>query len=93
MKKIFLIAISLMMTACAPYLDARKEAGQISTVGQSRADSPAVCYNPLWTDQAQVDALANQECRKQNKQAVFREKTYFSCSLFNPNTAFYECQK
>ena len=76
-----------------PFVDARKEAGRISTVGQSRADAPAVCYHPLWNKMEKVQQIAQVECQKLNKTAVLQDKKYFSCSLIAPVTAFYECQK
>ena len=96
MKKIisvFLLAFCL--TACSevrPFVDARREAGKVQTVGQSTPNRVAVCYNPIWDSDETVSALAQEDCAKRGKTAVFSDKSYFNCRLATPNTAFYDCQ-
>lgn len=95
MKKLVLILL-LFLSGCgqmAPFVDARREAGQIQLIGQSTSDRIAVCYNPLWSDQKEVKQLAEAECEKTHRQATYDETNWFSCCLFNPSTAFYKCRK
>jgi len=95
MKKIFLILMAFFMGACSqftPFEDMRREAGQIQTVGQSSDDSPAICYNPLWHDEEQVQQLAKTACARTKRKAVFQENKHFSCRLVNPSTAIYKCK-
>ena len=72
--------------------DMRREAGQIQTVGQSSNDTPAICYNPLWHDEEDIQKLANEVCARTNRKAVFQESKAFSCRFVNPSTAFYLCE-
>lgn len=95
MKKSILV-LAFFLSACgqfSPFVDARREAGQVQLVGQSTPDKIAVCYNPIWLDEEQVKELANQECAKTNRTAVYDDSKWFSCCFVNPNTAFYDCQK
>ena len=94
-KKILLIGVILLtgvMAGCAPFIDSRREAGQVKTVGQSTPDRPAVCYMPFWTGEETLQAMADEVCAKQNKKAVLADTSYFNCRLFAPNTAFYRCE-
>lgn len=92
----FLLGIVLIgLTACSevgPFVDARREAGQVQTVGQSRPDKIAVCYNPIWHSEKSVEQLAAEACAVQKKEAAYAETMYFNCRLMTPNTAFYTCR-
>lgn len=74
-----------------PFVDSRREAGQVNPVGQSRPDYIAVCYNPLWSDSAEAAQLAASACATRSKQAVFDKASPFNCRLLTPTTAFYRC--
>ena len=83
------------LTACSefqPFIDARREAGEVQPFGQSRPDRIAVCYNPIWDDTSDYEKLAYQACEEQGKKAVYDSMAYFNCRLLLPNTAFYRCQ-
>ena len=75
---------------CSPFIDARREAGQVQPVGQSSANRIAVCYNPLWDDETVRHQLATDACS--HGHATAEETRYFNCCLFAPNTAFYTCK-
>ena len=95
MKK-FILGFALLLSACGqvtPFVDARREAGQVQLVGQSTPDKIAVCYNPIWSDKNLVEKLAQQECAKTNRKAIYDDTKWFSCCLINPSTAFYDCKK
>lgn len=95
MKKAAVILLASLITACSqfePFEDMRREAGQIPTVGQSSNNRPAICYNPLWHNEEDVQELAEQACARTKRKAVFEEKHHFSCKLVNPTTAFYTCK-
>lgn len=90
---LFILCCTLIVSGCSqvyPFIDSRREAGQKETVGASKPEAPVVCYG-LFGEEADRDQLANEECAKQGKKAVFKEKNYFSCKLFTPARAFYEC--
>ena len=90
------VALMLFLTACAevkPFIDSRREAGQTGTIGQSKPDKIAVCYNPLWDSDKSVRDLAQKACAERGKRAVHSDTKYFNCRLFSPNTAFYDCRK
>ena len=95
MKKAIL-GLVLFVSACGqftPFVDAHREAGQVQLVGQSTPDKVAVCYNPIWSDKNFVKMLAEQECAKTKRKAVYNDTKWFSCRLVNPTTAFYDCKK
>lgn len=94
MKNILFAFTLLILSGCAqfqPFEDMRREAGQSETVGQSKTNHPAICYNPLWSDENAVKELAVQICQKTKRQAELDFKKHFSCSLFLPSIAFYKC--
>ena len=74
------------------FVDAHREAGQVRLKGQSSPNRPAICYNPLWSNKKRVEQLAEAECQKINKHAVYDDTKWFSCCLINPSTAFYKCE-
>ena len=93
MTKYTVLAVLVLAVGCAqvqPFVDARREAGQVEPVGQSRPDRIAVCYNPLWDKDDAVAAVAQGACAPKN--AVYEDKAYFNCRLLTPNTAFYRCE-
>lgn len=90
-----LILMFLAISGCAelgPFEDRRREAGQISPVGKSRDNRPAVCYNPLWTSVSDLDSLANEACTRTNKKAKYVESEHFKCRLSAPSVAYYTCE-
>ncbi len=80
-------------TAVEPFVDSRREAGQRDTVGQSTSDVVAVCYNKLISNRSQTYELAEAECQKSRRHAVYENYTSFTCSLIAPGTVFYRCVK
>ena len=97
MKQIlWIMMLALVLTACAevqPFVDSRREAGQVKLVGQSTPDRIAVCYNPLWDSDEAVRGPAEQICAKRGLHAVRQDTKYFNCRLASPNTAFFTCKK
>lgn len=88
--------LACLLGACTtvkPFVDSRREAGQRDTVGQSTADVVAVCYNKFISDRSQTYDLAEAECQKSRRHAVYERYSSFSCSLVAPYTAFYRCVK
>ncbi len=95
-QKLFLITALLLLCSCGsvkPFVDSRREAGQRDTVGQSTTDVIAVCYNKFISDKSQTYDLAEAECQKSRRHAVYERYSSFTCSLIAPNTAFYRCVK
>ena len=95
MKKTFFILMLVCLSSCSqfePFEDMRREAGQIPTVGQSSNNRPAICYNPIWHSEEDIEKLAKEACARTNRKAVFDSKSYFSCRFVNPVTAFYRCR-
>jgi hypothetical protein len=94
MKKGFLIlSLVLFVSACAefsPFVDARREAGQITPVGSSRPDAPVVCSG-LFTDASERLALAEAECQKIGKKAQSVQVSSFDCKLFLPVKEKFVC--
>lgn len=99
-KLIFTSLIAFFVAGCSilnPYIDRRRNPGvqnseQLYT-GPSTPENPVVCYNPLYSDEAQLQALADAECRKHQTgdKAVFVKKTKFDGKLLLPYHAHYKC--
>ena len=95
-KLIMLVVLSCGVAACSPikpFVDARREAGQAGMVGQSTPDHVAVCYNKYMTTKEEIEALAEKECQKIGRHAVYDTTVRFSCCFITPTTAFYYCRK
>lgn len=90
----------LFLSGCSlfnPYVDRRRNPG-VSDVallytGPSRPNQPVICYNPLLTDDEELQKMADDECVKNQTgtRAVFVKKTYFDGKLLLPNHARYVC--
>ena len=94
-KKMFALILIFGATGCSevmPFIDSRREAGQVQPIGQSTPDRIAVCYNPMWHDDEDVKKLADDACAANKKTAVYDDTKYFNCRLISPNTAFYRCR-
>lgn len=82
-----------------PFIDRRREAGGLANgalyVGKSTPSRPAVCYNRLYTSFEEVQALADNECKKNKtgNKAVPVEQTVFTCRLLVPNHYYFKCEK
>ncbi len=93
MKKLFVILSFFLVCACAqfePFVDARREAGQVSTVGSSKSEAPVVCSG-VFTSQEERQALADEECEKNGKKAVSESVSSFDCKLFLPVKERFVC--
>lgn len=101
LKNICIIFVLFFLTACSlfdPFIDRRRNAGadlEHLYVGRSTPENPAICYNGLWTTSEELQTLADAECQKQGtgKRAIFTQATSFSCKLFLPTHAYYQCVK
>jgi len=92
----------LLLSACgqlSPYIDRRRNPGvqdmRFLYTGPSKPDKPAVCYNPLWNNDEQIQRLADEECVRENTgvRAVLVKKTHFDGKLFLPSHAYFKCVK
>lgn len=95
MKRLFCLLSLLCLCACSqfePFEDMRREAGQISTVGRSSNDFPAICYNPMWHSDEQLQELATKACDRTKRKPIFQETKAFSCRFVNPSVAIYKCE-
>lgn len=100
LKMLIALIVLGSITACSlfePFVDRRRNAGaqtkQALYVGRSKPEAPAVCYNGLWTDEEELQQLADAECRKQGTgtRAEKTDTSAFSCKLFLPSHAYYQC--
>lgn len=88
-----LAGVTLLLGACAgaPFVDGRREAGQKEPVGASTPDRVAVCYSSRNTTPREVLALAQAECAKTHRAAVFDGQDVFRCALLTPTRVFFKC--
>ena len=83
----------LFLSSCGqfePYVDARREAGQLETVGFSKPDYPVVCSG-FWSEQEERYLLAQSECLKMGKVAKSLSVESFECKLFTPIKETFVC--
>lgn len=94
MKRRFLIlAVSgCLLTACAPFVDTRREAGFSGTLGESTPNRVAICYNGLSTNENEIIRLAQEACRKTGREPAYDGHSYWSCRVFLPHRVYYRCQ-
>lgn len=81
------------LTACSqfePFVDARREAGQLEKVGSSKPEKPVVCSG-LWTEAKDRFLLAQSECEKIGKVAKSTSVQSFECKLFAPIKETFVC--
>ena len=93
MKKLFLV-ILLFLGGCfqKPFIDSRREAGSPYTVGESKPDRIAICYNPFSTNANEIIKMAQEACSKTNREAAYDGHKYWSCRVFLPHRVYYRCQ-
>ena len=93
MKKLFILAV-LFFGGCTqePFIDSRREAGSPYTVGESKPDRIAICYNPYSTNANEIIKMAQEACQKTNREAAYDGHNYWSCRVFWPHRVYYRCQ-
>lgn len=81
------------LAACsgAPWVDSRREAGTLRTVGKSTPDRPAICHAGDAT-MAELQALATAECAKAGRTAVYVGTEKWQCRMTTPNRSVFECR-
>ena len=101
-KFAFLLIVCACVSGCSvfkPFVDRRRNAGVSDPArvysGKSKDNAPAICYNSLWTEYSELQALADEECKKNGTgtKAVFDYETNFTCKLFLPTHIYFKCEK
>lgn len=95
MKKYIIICFFCFLSSCAsfsPFVDARREAGKIGTIGESSEDVVVICYGAYGTSQEEIINLAINECAKTSRKPKFLKQESFSCTLFEPTKVYYKCE-
>lgn len=99
-KAYFILINLFFVSACSlfePFIDRRRNAGATDMrflyVGASKPDAPAVCYNGLWTNEEEIQKLADAECLKHQTgtHAVKQDTSHFSCKILLPSHAYFKC--
>ncbi len=90
-KTLFFSGI-LILSACAPFVDSRREAGFTRTIGESTSDRVAICYNPYSTNANEIIKMAQEECEKTDREAAYDGHKYWSCRVFLPHRVYFRCQ-
>ena len=90
------ISLSLfvgLLSACAqkPFIDSRREIGSTENVGLSTLDTVAICYSSKNSTPKEIINLARSECAKTHRVPKFYRQSLFTCRLFLPHHAFYNC--
>ncbi len=87
------MAVVLLVGGCgsAPYVDSRREAGQMAPVGPSTPDLVAICYSSTAAATAEVMKLAESECAKTGRAAQLDHEDRWACTMLAPRRTFYRC--
>jgi len=101
-KLILMSFFLLLLGGCSifqPFVDKRRNPGAENAkslyIGPSKPRAPVICYNPLFSSDAEIQELADKECIEQETgtYAEFDKKTYFDGRLLLPAQAYYKCKK
>lgn len=89
-----LVAALPVLAACsgAPWVDARREGGQVETVGESTKDRPAICFAPGETSAETLLSMAQEVCAETGRTAVYVGTAKWQCRMTTPHRAFFECR-
>jgi hypothetical protein len=91
-QTLWLGAASLMLAACAaPYVDSRREAGQLTPVGTSNPNRVAICYSKTDTSAEEIVKLAESECAKTGRVPKLDHEDRWTCTMVAPRRIFYSC--
>lgn len=85
------LALVVLLNACAPYVDSRREAGLSSRVGKSSKETIAICYSSIRANQSQLLHMAQHECEKNNQETTFDHVEKWNCNWMTPHRVFYKC--
>lgn len=88
---VLLMCFGLMgCSAVQPYVDTHSGVAGGRALRRSTPDRVAICF-----DEADMDTLqqmADTECTKTSRKAVYDTTVPFSCSLITPSTAYFDCK-
>ena len=85
---LFLFLGLMGCTATEPYVDAYSGVAGGRSLRRSTPDKVAICFDK--TDRDTLQEMANKECAKTSRKAIFDKTTPFSCSLITPSTAYFD---
>ena len=92
--------LMLFLSGCSlfqPFIDRRRNPGvsDISKLysGPSKPEMPVVCYNPLLTNDEELQQMADDACvaEETGDYAELTEKKYFEGKLLLPARAYFKC--
>lgn len=90
-----LLAAGVLLSACnplpEPFIDMRREAGMLYTVGASTLEKPAICYNTINATAEEVQALADAVCAETGRVAVYESSDIAHCTVLHPHRSFFRC--
>lgn len=94
----FSVLSTLMLMSCssnAPYIyDANEFDRESAKYGKDIIDrsNVTICYDTSGTTPAIITQMANSECQKFGKTALFSHQSYQTCPLLTPAAATYICK-
>ena len=88
---VLLMWLGLMGCSTAkPYIDAYSGVAGGRALRRSTPDRVAICFDE--TDMDTLQQMADTECTKTSRKAVYDTTVPFSCSLITPSTAYFDCK-
>lgn len=101
--KIYIAGLLLIiLSGCSifqPFVDRKRNPGVSDVkrlyIGQARPYAPVICYNPLWTDEQEIQQMADDFCiaEETGDSARLVDKRYFDGKLILPVRAYFRCVK
>lgn len=93
---LFTIAFISSCSQFRAFEDRRREPGtEHMYSGSSKPGAPVICYTPFFYSHDEVLKIADDLCKDYDADtsAEFVNKDNFSCRLFIPSKAYYQCIK
>lgn len=92
MRSLTCVCVVLMLGGCClskPFVD--DYSGSIfNKQSHSLKDGVQICFYQATPEELQE--MADRECQKINRHAIYEKTTDFSCSVIAPSKAFFKCQ-
>lgn len=86
-----LLAVFVAGCTGAPWVDSRREAGAPGKqVGASTMDRIVICHVSD-EDSAVLQDMADAQCRRTGRTALFSHTAHWQCSVATPHRSYYKC--
>jgi hypothetical protein len=85
------LAVGLAACSGPAYVDMRREAGQVPTVGAASLSKPVICYSVRQASPQEVLAMAQEVCARTDRVPLYQSSDWLTCTLRQPRRAVFQC--